>query len=119
MIFFDPMYMLLVVLPGFLISGIASFLVRSAFKRYSRVGTMRGYTGAQAAQTLLDRAGITTTPKTRRWHYLNKFTRAIRLPPSAWQPTRQDTLSSTPPITLLFGSGLPWYPRSALVRAWG
>ena len=58
MIFFDPMYMLLVVLPGFLISGIASFLVRSAFKRYSRVGTMRGYTGAQAAQTLLDRAGI-------------------------------------------------------------
>jgi Zn-dependent membrane protease YugP len=58
MIFFNPMYMLLVVLPGLLISGIASFLVKSAFKRYSRVGSMRGYTGAQAAQTLLDRAGI-------------------------------------------------------------
>jgi Zn-dependent membrane protease YugP len=55
---FDPMYLLIVVLPGLLISGLASFLVRSAFNRYSRVRSMRGYTGAQAAQILLDRAGI-------------------------------------------------------------
>jgi len=58
MIFFDPMYMLLVLLPGLVISGLASFMVRSAFNRYSRVPSMRGFTGAQAAQTLLDRAGI-------------------------------------------------------------
>jgi Zn-dependent membrane protease YugP len=41
-----------------LISGGASLLVRTAFGRYSRVRSRRGYTGAQAAQTLLDNAGI-------------------------------------------------------------
>jgi Zn-dependent membrane protease YugP len=56
--FFDPMYVLIVLLPGVVISGIASLLVKSAFNRYSRVASMRGFTGAEAAQTLLDRAGI-------------------------------------------------------------
>jgi Zn-dependent membrane protease YugP len=58
MFYFDPMYILIVVLPGVLISGIASLLVKSAFNRYSRVPSMRGFTGARAAQALLDRAGI-------------------------------------------------------------
>lgn len=56
--FFDPMYIVLVLLPGLAISGIASLMVKSAFHRYSRVRSMRGMTGAQAAQMLLDRAGI-------------------------------------------------------------
>jgi Zn-dependent membrane protease YugP len=56
--FFDPMYALFVLLPGLLISGAASLMVRSAFNKYSRVPTSRGYTGAQAAKVLLDRAGI-------------------------------------------------------------
>jgi len=56
--FFDPMYLLLVLLPGLLIAGGASLMVRTAFNRYSKVRSMRGYTGAQAAQILLDRAGI-------------------------------------------------------------
>ena len=55
---FDPMYLLLVVLPGMLISGGASWLVKSAFKKYSNVASRRGISGAQAAQMLLDRAGI-------------------------------------------------------------
>lgn len=54
----DPMYLLLVMLPGLLISGAASLLVRSAFNRYSQIRSIRGMTGAQAAQVLLDRAGI-------------------------------------------------------------
>ncbi|MFV1968090.1 MAG: zinc metallopeptidase, partial [Pirellulaceae bacterium] len=54
----DPMYILLVVLPGALLSGLASMWVKSAFSRYSKVGSRRGYTGAEAAQVLLDRAGI-------------------------------------------------------------
>jgi Zn-dependent membrane protease YugP len=45
-------------IPGLVISGLASWVTHSAFKRYSRVATSRGYTGAQAAQILLDRAGI-------------------------------------------------------------
>ncbi|MCA9218449.1 MAG: zinc metallopeptidase [Planctomycetales bacterium] len=55
---FDPTYILMVVLPGLLISGGASLLVRSAFNRYSKIANGRGYTGAQAAQVLLERAGI-------------------------------------------------------------
>jgi len=52
-------YMLMVVLPGMVISGIASWMVKSAFNKYSKVPSRRGITGAQAAQMLLDKAGIT------------------------------------------------------------
>ena len=55
---FDPLYLLLVLLPGMLISGLASWKVKSAFNKYSRVASRNGYTGAQAAQKLLDNAGI-------------------------------------------------------------
>ena len=58
MFLFNLDYILYVLVPGMLISGLASWRVKSAFKRYSRVGTRRGMTGAQAAQVLLDRAGI-------------------------------------------------------------
>lgn len=58
MFFFDPMYLWMVLIPGLLLSGGASLLVRRAFGYYSRVGSQRGYSGAQAAQLLLDRAGI-------------------------------------------------------------
>ena len=58
MIVFDPLYVLVVMLPGMLISGAASLAVRAAYNRYSQVASRRGITGAQAAQTLLQRAGI-------------------------------------------------------------
>ena len=56
--FFDMQYMLFVMLPGLVLSGIASMMVKSAFAKYSEVGTQNGYTGAQAAKILLDGAGI-------------------------------------------------------------
>ena len=40
------------------LSLFASWRTKSAFKKYSRVRTMNGLTGAQAAQLLLERAGI-------------------------------------------------------------
>ena len=58
MFFFDPMYILIVLIPGLLISGGASLLVRAPFNKYSRVGSRHGYTGAQAAERLLSDAGI-------------------------------------------------------------
>ena len=58
MMFFDFKYILVVVLPGLVMSGIASLLVKMAFNKYSKIGTRRGYTGAQAAQVLLQNAGI-------------------------------------------------------------
>lgn len=45
--------------PAFILSLIASAMTKSAFKKYSQVPNARGMSGAQAAQTLLDRAGIT------------------------------------------------------------
>ena len=54
---FDPMYLLFVG-PALLISLWAGWKTKSAFKKYSRVRVMSGLTGAQAAQLLLERAGI-------------------------------------------------------------
>lgn len=58
MFHFDPMYIWMVMIPGLAISGLASLWVKSAFHRYSAVPAANGYTGAQAAQILLDHAGI-------------------------------------------------------------
>jgi Zn-dependent membrane protease YugP len=55
--YFDPMYFLFA-LPGLLFSIWASYRVKSAFSTYSQVPAMHGYTGAQAAQRLLDDAGL-------------------------------------------------------------
>lgn len=54
---FDPMYLIFMA-PAFLLSLWASFKTKAAFKRYSRVRTLNGMTGAQAAKAMLDRAGI-------------------------------------------------------------
>jgi Zn-dependent membrane protease YugP len=56
--FFDSQYLLLVLIPGLIMSGLASLMVKSSFARYSRQRTQRGITGAQAAQLLLQNAGI-------------------------------------------------------------
>jgi Zn-dependent membrane protease YugP len=55
---FDPMYFLFIA-PGLALSLWASFRVKSTFNRYSQVPSRSGRTGAQAAQMLLDGAGIT------------------------------------------------------------
>ena len=54
----DPFYLLFVALPVMVMSMGASWLTKSAFRKYSRVGSATGFTGAQAAQILLERAGI-------------------------------------------------------------
>ena len=56
--FFDLKYILIVLIPGLIMSGVASMLVKSAFSKYSKIGTRRGYTGAQAAKVLMENAGI-------------------------------------------------------------
>lgn len=55
--FIDPLYLLLM-LPALGLSLWASFKTKSAFKKYSQVRAMTGLTGAQAAQKMLDNAGI-------------------------------------------------------------
>ncbi|HEX3556401.1 MAG TPA: zinc metallopeptidase [Thermoanaerobaculia bacterium] len=58
MFFFDPAY-LLFALPALALSLWASWRTKSAFNKYSRVRTVRGLTGAQAAQEMLRSAGVT------------------------------------------------------------
>lgn len=57
--YFNMSYMLMVMLPGMVLSGLASFLVKSTFKRFETVGTTSNMTGAEAAQLMLQRQGVT------------------------------------------------------------
>ena len=52
----DPTYIL--VLIGAIISMIASANVKSTYNKYSRVRSMTGLTGAEAAQRILNSQGI-------------------------------------------------------------
>lgn len=54
--FYDPTYFL--VLIGIVLSLLASAKVKSTFAKYSRVRSMSGYTGAQAAERILRSSGI-------------------------------------------------------------
>ena len=54
---FDPLYFVFLA-PGLLLSLWASFRVKRAFNKYSKVRSVTGMTGAQAAQRLLAYAGI-------------------------------------------------------------
>jgi Zn-dependent membrane protease YugP len=56
--YFDPMYFLFLA-PALVFSLWASASVRRNFNRYSKVAAASGMTGAQAAQRLLDREGLT------------------------------------------------------------
>jgi len=58
MMMFDPTYFLFI-LPALALSLWASFKTRSAFNKYSKVRAATGLTGAQAAQRMLQSAGIT------------------------------------------------------------
>ena len=62
MFYFDPLYLLLVVLPGLLIGIWAQIKLSSAYGKYSRVPVESGLTGAQAAREILDQAGLNDLP---------------------------------------------------------
>ena len=54
--YFDPAYILIII--AAIISLIAQWRVNSAFSKYSRVASMSGMTGAQAARMILQSNGI-------------------------------------------------------------
>lgn len=54
--YFDPTYILVII--GLLLSLGASAMVNSTFAKYSRVRSMSGMTGAEAARRVLNSAGI-------------------------------------------------------------
>ncbi len=56
--YFDIYYLILVV-PAIILSMYAQFKVSSAFSKYSKVSSVRGYTGAEVARKILDLNGLT------------------------------------------------------------
>jgi Zn-dependent membrane protease YugP len=50
---FDPLFLIMVALPGLVLSLGANWMVKSAYKRYSQVPARSGLTGAQAAAQML------------------------------------------------------------------
>lgn len=56
---FNMGYMLMIMLPGMVLSGLASWMVKNTFKRFESVGTRSNMTGAEAARIMLERKGVT------------------------------------------------------------
>lgn len=54
---FDPVYFLFLV-PGLLLSLWASYNTKRTFNKYARVGSRKGWTGAEAARELIRRRGV-------------------------------------------------------------
>lgn len=57
MMYFDPTYILVII--GVVLCLIASARVKTTFQKYSKVRSASGLTGAQAAERMLQKAGIT------------------------------------------------------------
>lgn len=57
MFFFDPFYLVLMA-PVLIFTFYAQFKVKSAFKKYSKVGPSSGMSGGEAGRIILDRNGL-------------------------------------------------------------
>jgi hypothetical protein len=81
----DFTYILLVLLPGGALSLWAQWMVKTRFNKFSQIPTQRGVRGHQAAQMLLDRAGIHDVRIVRVDGYLsdhyNPVTKQLALSP--------------------------------------
>ncbi len=58
MFWFDPNDLVMVLLPGLVLGGLASWYTRSTFSRYAKVYVSTGLTGAEAAARLLAANGV-------------------------------------------------------------
>jgi Zn-dependent membrane protease YugP len=87
MIFFDPLYLILVV-PTFLLAAWASYRVKSTFQRFSEVGVRTGMTGAQAAMAVARAGGATDVTVERHQGFLSDHydprSKTLRLSPDVY-----------------------------------
>ncbi len=90
MLFFDPLYLLLMA-PAFLISLGAQIWVKSAFSKYSKIDSTSGYSGAQAAYNILRRNGIDDVDIEETSGFLSDHydprTKTLRLSPNVYRST--------------------------------
>ncbi|HEX8599338.1 MAG TPA: zinc metallopeptidase [Chloroflexia bacterium] len=57
--FFDPRYIFFVMIPGVVLMLLASWWVKNAFEKGSKIPNLQRLTGAQVARMILDRSGLT------------------------------------------------------------
>src|SRR5690349_7889210 len=60
--YFNPNYILFVMLPALALTLLARWWVQSAFQRASQIPNMQRITGAEAARRILDSAGLSYIP---------------------------------------------------------
>ncbi len=86
--FFDPVYLLFIG-PAALLAGYASLKTKSTFKRYGKVRASSGITGAQAAQKLMQNAGIHNVGVEMTQGFLSDHydprSKTLRLSPDVYQ----------------------------------
>ena len=99
--FFDFGYILVVLIPSLILSGVASMLVQSRFNKYSRVPNSRGITGAMAAKHLLDKAGIYDVQIVPAQGFLsdhyNPIDKQLALSPQVYQGTSIAAIGASAP----------------------
>lgn len=91
MFYFDPMYLILVVLPAALLSGLAQMYVRSTYNKWGQIPNQKGINGAQTAALIMRNNGlqvqIDRTPQPLGDHF-DPAEEVVRLSPDvASQPS--------------------------------
>lgn len=82
--FFDPQYMLLVLLPTMIISGLAQWYIRSNYSQWSQARNAAGYSGPEVARRLMQTHNLNVdlepTPQELGDHY-DPSTHTVRMSP--------------------------------------
>ena len=88
MFFFNPTYWLFM-LPAIILMLVVQWYVNSAYRKWSQVPTRNNYTGAQAAQRLMQRAGLygvqIEAVQGRLSDHYDPRTKVLRLSPNVYQ----------------------------------
>jgi len=84
MFFFDMNYMIMVLVPTLIISGLAQWYLRSAYGKWGKIGNGNGYSGPQTAEHIMRYAGLNVslegTPQDLGDHY-DPRTHTVRMSP--------------------------------------
>lgn len=85
MLFFDPIYLIMVALPAMLLSGAAQWYLRSKYSKWSNIANSRGVSGPEAARNIMRDAGLNVdleaTPNELGDHY-DPSSKTVRMSPS-------------------------------------
>ncbi|MBN2430703.1 MAG: zinc metallopeptidase [Acidobacteria bacterium] len=83
----DPLYWMMMI-PVLILSGIASWRVKSAFNKYSRIGSRSGMTGADVAAQILRQNGLSNVQVTETRGFLSDHydprKKVVRLSPGVF-----------------------------------